>query len=57
MAVDVALNFILGAGLWFLGFRMLFVEDSQGRLPGLAVISAGTLLATSGLMMITEWGQ
>lgn len=54
MAVHVALNFIFGAGLWFLGFRMHFVEDSQGRLPGLALIAAGTLLATTELMMITE---
>lgn len=56
MPVHVALNLTLGAGLCFLGFRMLIAGDTRDRLMGLAVIGTRTLLATSGVMPLTEWG-
>ena len=56
-ALHIALNFILGAGLWFLGFRMLYAGERKDRLLGRVVIAAGTLLLTSGWMMIAEWAR
>ena len=57
MTVLAALNFILGAGLWFLGFRLLFAAAWKDKLTGLVILAAGTALATSGVMMIVEWGR
>ena len=57
MTVFAALNLILGAGLWYLGFRLLFVGEWKDKLTGMAILAVGTALATSGAMMIAEWGR
>lgn len=57
MTVLAALKFILGAGLWFLGFRLLFAAAWEDKLTGLAILAVGTALATSEAMMIVEWGR
>ena len=57
MTVLAALNIVLGAGLWFLGFRLLFAGAWKDKLTGLAILAVGTALATSGTMMIAEWGR
>lgn len=48
---------VLGGGLWFLGFRLLFIAGWKDKPMGLLIIATGTVLVTSGSMMIAHWGQ
>ena len=57
MTVLAALNIILGAGLWFLGFRLLFAAGWKDKVTGFVILAVGTALATSGAMMVVEWGR
>ncbi len=52
VVVFAALNLTLGAGLCFLGFRLLFVGGWKNRLMGLMIVVAGAGLAIGGAMMI-----
>lgn len=56
MTVFVALHFVIGAGLCFLGFRPLLVGGWKDRLMGLAIFAAGLGGATSGVMIVAELG-
>ena len=49
MAVFAALNLILGAGLCFLGFGLLFAGRWKDKLIGLVIVAAdaGLVIATT----------
>ena len=52
MAGFAALNFILGAGLCFLGLGLLSVGGWKDKLMGLVIITVGMALVTGGAIMI-----
>ena len=51
MVVFAVLNLVLGAGLCFLGFRMLPVGGWTDKLMGLVIAAAGVGLAIGGAIM------
>lgn len=51
MVAFAALNVILGAGLCFLGFGLLFAGGWKDKLIGLVIAAAGAGLAVGGAMM------
>lgn len=52
MVAFAALNVILGAGLCFLGFGLLFAGGWKDKLMGLVIAAAGAGLAIGGAMML-----
>ena len=52
MAGFAVLNFILGAGLCFLGLRLFFVGGWKDKLMGLTIIAAGIGLVAGGAITI-----
>lgn len=51
MVVFAVLNLVLGAGLCFLGFRMLPVGGWTDKLMGLVIAAAGVGLVIGGAIM------
>lgn len=54
MVMFAALNFILGAGLCFLGVGLLFAGGWKDKLMGLVIVAAGAGLVIGGAMMFAR---
>ena len=54
MVMFAALNFILGAGLCFLGVGLLFAGGWKDKLMGLVIVAAGAGLVIGGAIMFAR---